>query len=145
MAPASGPVPQGNYVPAKRFGGLVFVSGMTPRENGVLTAMGKIVEGEPVERYRPAVELATRNALLAAQAVLAGGEVLAEAISLTVYLNAAPEFTAHSRVADFASAVLADALGSIPSRAAVGVNSLPGGATVEISLVAGISAADLPL
>ncbi|KFL25727.1 endoribonuclease L-PSP [Devosia sp. 17-2-E-8] len=142
MTPASSPVPQGNYAPAKRFGGLVFVSGMTPRENGVLTAIGKIAEGKPVERYRPAVELATRNALLAAQSVLASGEVLTEAVSLTVYLNTTPEFTAHSRIADFASAVLAEVLGSIPSRAAVGVSSLPGGASVEISLVAGISPSD---
>ena len=103
---------------------------------------GQIVEGEPVERYRPAVELATRNALLAAQSVLASGEVLTEAVSLTVYLNTTPECTAHSRIADFASAVLAEVLGSIPSRAAVGVSSLPGGASVEISLVAGISPSD---
>ena len=141
MTPASGPVPQGNYVPAKRFGNLVFVSGMTPRENGVLKQVGKIVEGEPLERYKAAVELATRNALQAAETVLATGEVIAEAVSLTVYLNTTPEFTAHARVADFASAVLAEVFGSVPSRAAIGVNSLPGGAPVEISFVAGISQA----
>jgi len=142
MTHASAPVPQGNYVPAKRFGSLVFVSGMTPRENGVLKAVGKIAEGEPIERYKAAVELATRNALRAAETVLASGEVLAEAVSLTVYLNTTPDFTAHARIADFASTVLAEVFGSVPSRAAIGVNSLPGGAPVEISLVAGISPAD---
>ena len=49
MSHASAPVPQGNYVPAKRFGNLVCVSGMTPRENGVLKQVGKIVEGEPLQ------------------------------------------------------------------------------------------------
>jgi len=141
MTPAAGPAPQGNYAPAKRLGALVFVSGITPRENGVLIMVGKLAEGEPIERYRPAVERATRNALQAAQAVLADGEVLTEAVSLTVYLNTTPEFTAHSRVADFASAVLAEVLGSVPSRTAVGVNSLPGGAPVEIALIASISTA----
>ena len=46
------PVPQGNYIPAKRFGDLIFVSGMTPRENGVLIATGKIAPGDPLENHR---------------------------------------------------------------------------------------------
>ena len=132
------PVPQGNYIPAKRFGDLIFVSGMTPRENGVLIATGKIAPGDPLEKHRQVVELATHNALSAARSVLGEGEKLAEAVSLTVYLNTAPDFADHPKCADFASAVLAETFGTVPSRAAVGVNSLPGNAPVEISLVVGV-------
>ena len=133
------PVPQGNYIPAKRFGDLVFVSGMTPRENGVLIATGKIAPGDPLENHRTAVELATRNALSAARSVLDDGETLADAISLTVYLNTTPDFADHPKCADFASAVLAETFGAVPSRAAVGVQSLPGDAPVEIALVMAVT------
>jgi len=139
MTATSAPIPQGNYVPAKRFGNLIYVSGMTPRDKGVLTQVGKISETEPISHYRSSAELATRNALRAAETVLLEGEVLTDAVSLTVYLNTTPEFTAHAMIADFASEVLAKAFGSVPSRAAVGVNSLPGGAPLEISVVLGLS------
>lgn len=133
------PRPQGNYVPAKRFGDLIFVSGMTPRENGKLVATGSIAAGDPPERYRKAVELATHIALSAARSQIVRDEVLADVVSLTVYLNAAPDFTAHSGLADFASAVLLDEFGALPARAAVGVASLPGNAPVEISLIASVA------
>lgn len=137
--PLSGQAPpraQGLYVPAKRLGDMIFVSGMTPRADGRLIQTGQIARGDDPERYRAAVELAARNALAAAGAVLSEGEDLHLPLSLTVYLNAAPDFTEHARIADFASAVLAGRLeGEIPSRAAVGVASLPGGAPVELALV----------
>ena len=45
------PVPQGKYVPAKRHGDLVFLSGMTPRRNGVLTMSGKVKSSEPIKLH----------------------------------------------------------------------------------------------
>jgi enamine deaminase RidA (YjgF/YER057c/UK114 family) len=136
--PAAPPA-QGLYVPAKRFGDLVFVSGMTPRVDGKLIQTGHVTSGANPEDYRAAVELATRNALAAAGSVLAEGEELHTPVNLTVYVNAAPDYAEHSRIADFASAVLAASFGGdIPSRAAVGVSSLPGGAPVEVALVLGV-------
>lgn len=139
MSAPLGPVPQGNYVPAKRFGDLVFVSGMTPRENGVLQASGKIGPDDDVSGLKDAVELATRNGLQAAAALLGEGESLVGALSLTVYVNAQDTFTAHSKVADFASALIFETFGSVPSRAAIGVSSLPGNAPVEVSLIMGVA------
>ncbi|HEY8596178.1 MAG TPA: RidA family protein [Devosiaceae bacterium] len=139
MNEAHGPRPQGNYVPARRFGDLIFVSGMTPRENGELVATGSVAAGDPPEKHRKAIELATHNALRAARMQVSQGEALADVLSLTVYLNAAPDFTAHSRLADFASAVLLGEFGALPARAAVGVASLPGNAPVEISLIASVA------
>lgn len=54
--------------------------------------------------------------------------------------DAAPGFTKHSALADFASALLEARLGArgIGSRAAVGVASLPGNAPVEIQLIAAV-------
>lgn len=132
------PKPQGDYVPATRNGNLIFTSGMTPRKDGVMTLTGPVKVDEPLDTYKDAVLLACGNALTAARAMLGNGERISAILSLTVYVAAEPGFTAHSRLADFASAFLRSELGTegIGSRAAVGVATLPGNAPVEIQLVA---------
>jgi hypothetical protein len=93
----------------------------------------------PDETYRAAVELAAENALQAAGAQqLAAGEQIASARSLTVYVNAPAAYTRHSHLADFASRRIESHTGegSFASRTAIGVASLPGGALVEVALVA---------
>jgi enamine deaminase RidA (YjgF/YER057c/UK114 family) len=134
------PVPQGNYIPAKRHGGLIFTSGMTPRRNGELMFTGPVCCDVPIEDYRDAVVLACSNALAAARGLLSEGERIAGILSLTVYIAAEADFTAHSRLADFASQHLWSELGSegVGSRAAVGVATLPDNAPVEIQLIAAI-------
>lgn len=138
--PHGQPVPQGDYIPAKRHGGLIFTSGMTPRRNGELIFIGPVRIDTPTEDYREAVMLACANALAAARGLLGEGERIAAILSLTVYIAAEPGFAAHSRLADFASQHLRSELGpeGIGSRAAVGVATLPGNAPVEIQLIAAI-------
>jgi len=140
MSPAAAPPSQGRYVPARRHGRLIFTAGMTPRQNGVLTAIGPVALSAPLDTYRDAVVLACSNALAAARSVLAPGEHLSAVLSLTVYVTAEPGFVAHSQIADFASAYLATELGEagVASRAAIGVASLPGNAPVEIQLIASV-------
>jgi enamine deaminase RidA (YjgF/YER057c/UK114 family) len=135
------PVPQGKYLPATRYGDIVYTSGMTPRKNGVLIFEGKVSSSESLDTYREAIRLAVANALTAARNVLAGQEHLARVLSLTVFIAADETFQAHSRLADFASEYLHQEIGDagIGSRAAIGVASLPGNAPVEIQLVAAIS------
>ncbi|WP_298271568.1 RidA family protein [uncultured Bradyrhizobium sp.] len=132
------PTPQGRYVSARRHGDLIFVSGMTPRRNGKLVHVGQVVPGAMIEDYRAAVELATQNALQAAEATLGDGERIASALSLTVYINAPAGYAHHATIADFASRHLESCLpeSPLPARAAVGVASLPGDAVVEVALVA---------
>ena len=134
------PVPQGDYRPAARHGDLIFSSGMTPRRGGVLVHKGRMRAADPVEAHQDAVVLATLNALTAAQGCLAEGERIAVVVQLTVFLNSEPEFSVHSKVADFASATLIAQLGPdcIGSRAAIGVASLPAEAPVEITMVASV-------
>ncbi|MDR0808906.1 MAG: RidA family protein [Gemmobacter sp.] len=136
------PVPQGLYRTATRAGGLIFTAGMTPRREGVMLVTGPVRRGDPPEAWRAAVELAAANALAAATDQLAEGERIAAVLSLTVFVAAETGFTAHARLADFASAFLRDALGEagIGSRAALGVATLPGNAPVEIQLVASVAA-----
>jgi len=131
------PPPQGEYLPAIRHGDLVFTSGMTPRRDGVLMFKGPVRNDAPLEDYREAVLLACSNALTAAREQLAEGERLVGILNLTVYIAAEPSFEAHSKLADYASAFLREALGKqgIGARAAIGVATLPGNAPIEIQLV----------
>lgn len=132
------PIPQGKYVPANRFGNLIFTAGMTPRDNGVLIKTGKIGLDDPVEVYRDCVRQAAKNALIAAQNKLEEGESIQRILFLTVYVNAQEGYTTQAKIADHASEYFCEQLGEagIGSRAAVGVASLPGNAPVEIAIVA---------
>lgn len=134
------PIPQGNYVIAKRAGGLIFTSGITPRRDGTLIVTGQVPAEGPLDAFQAPVEQACANALRAARSQLQPGEVIAQIINLTVYICAAPGFSDHAKLADFASdyflAVIGD--GGIGARAAIGVATLPGNAPVEVQLVAAV-------
>ncbi len=131
------PVPQGKYVPATRAGNLIFTAGMTPRIDGVLQYAGKVSAAEPLESYRDAVRIAAANALTAARNRLAEGERIAQVLSFWVYINAEQDFTAHAKLADFASDYLNEELGpaGAAARAAIGMGTLPGNAPVEVQLI----------
>lgn len=135
------PMPQGRYVLATRDGDIVFTAGMTPRNDGVLILRGRVEASEPLETYREAVEQAASNALRAAQSLVTNGERIAKVLNMTVYIAAYESFDAHAKIADFASIYLWDMLGDagIGSRSAIGVQSLPGGAPVELALVVAVA------
>jgi enamine deaminase RidA (YjgF/YER057c/UK114 family) len=130
------PVPQGAYLPARRHGDFVISAGMTPRRDGALMFTGPVRCDDPPERHSEAVELATDNALRAVQNLLRDGEEIALVLSLTVWIAAERGFVGHSRLADFASALLTRSLGpsGMAARAALGVMTLPGNAPVEVQL-----------
>ena len=135
------PIPQGNYVPASRFGNMIYTAGITPRKNGLLIQKGQVSTTEPVSTYKAAVRQSVSNALTAALNTLEEHERLEQILSLTVYINAEKTFQAHSSLADYASEYLFERMGNagIASRAAIGVASLPGNAPVEIQLIAAVS------
>ncbi|MFB0922956.1 MAG: RidA family protein [Alphaproteobacteria bacterium] len=135
------PVPQGRYLPAIRNDGLIYTSGFTPRHDGKLIHSGKIKNDVPVEEYRDAVHMATQNAIWAAQACLGEGETISIVLQLNVYLNAEANFKAHSKLADYASDLLVESfdVSCIGSRTAVGVETLPSDASVEVNLVVAVS------
>jgi enamine deaminase RidA (YjgF/YER057c/UK114 family) len=131
------PIPQGKYLPAVRHEKLIYTSGMTPRKAGKLLYSGKIRVDDPIESHRDAIRLATSNALTAAQSCLNKGESISLILQLSVFLNAEENFTAHAKIADYASEVLIENLGPncIGTRVAIGVASLPSNAPVEIAFI----------
>ena len=134
------PIPQGNYRPAVRFGSLVFTAGMTPRKNGVLLQSGKVTPDQPPAAFREAARQAACNALTAAQNCLEEGESILQILSLTVYVNASPDYTTHAKIGDLVSDYLLEQLGQagIGPRAAIGMATLPGNAPLEVQLTAAV-------
>ena len=140
MTREANPIPQGKYVPATRFGNMIFTAGMTPRNNGVLLKTGKIKATDEIADYKEAVVQAAKNALTAAKNKRENGEKIAQIMQITVYVNSETDFTKQPKIADFASEYFCEELGEsgVGSRAAVGVAVLPGDAPVEISIIAGV-------
>ena len=130
------PRPQGAYATAVVDHGLLVTAGMTPRVNGVLQHPGQVGDQVALQQAQEAAATAVGNALAAAVSVLGRGQRLGRVLRMTVYVNAAPGFEAHTAVADGASTRLVELLGErgVAARATVGVTSLPGGACVELDL-----------
>jgi len=134
------PIPQGKYVPATRFMNTIYTAGMTPRKNGELIQVGKVQLDQDLSHYKEAVRQAAANALVAIQGKLQSQEEIQQILLLNVYVQAEEGFTAHAKLADFASEYFVEQLGDVGvgSRAAIGVASLPGNSPIEIQVVASI-------
>ncbi|WP_457972377.1 RidA family protein [Arthrobacter sp. D1-17] len=132
------PQPAGNYVPVREAAGLLYTSGHTSAVQGILEHRGRVGQDLSVEEGRSAAATAVLNCLASLAAHAGGLGNIDEIVSMTGYVCAGSDFTDHPLVMDGASDVLVSYFGDQgrPVRAAVGVSSLPGGAPVEISLVA---------
>lgn len=130
------PRPQGHYLPGTSGDRLLLTAGMTPRVDGVLQVVGPVGQEVTVEQARRGAAIAAGNAVAAAAAEAGGLDAVERALRMTVYVNAGPGFTEHTRVADGASQRLVELLGDRGAavRSAVGVPSLPGCASVEVEL-----------
>jgi enamine deaminase RidA (YjgF/YER057c/UK114 family) len=134
--------PQGAYVPAVVHGGLAWTAGMTPRRHGELVFAGVVGREVDLATAREAAALAAGNAVTALVETVGLANIV-RALKMTVFVAAVDGFTAHSAVADAASAVLRERLGDrgTVARSAVGVRTLPSGAPVEVELLAAVTQA----
>ncbi len=133
------PNPVAAYVPYVMADHLVFVSGQLPFQDGQLRFSGKIPTVVSVEQGQDAVKLALLNALAVLHSACAGEwSKVDRIVRLGVFVQCAEDFTQQSIVANGASNLLLEIFGQAGrhARAAVGVNALPLGATVELELVA---------
>lgn len=133
-------IPNGNYKLATRDENKVYTSGITPKINGQLVKTGKLDNTTDLTGYVSVAQQAIKNAIQVINQEISDEELIDKIVMMTVYINASDDFIFHSKIADFLSEYLVEVFGDgvIGSRAAVGVNSLPGNAPLEISLVASI-------
>ncbi len=136
------PQPVAAYVPVVQVGSLVFVAGQVPMEGDQLIHPGKLGKNVSVEMGQDAAARAALQALAALRAYLGGTlDRLARIVQLTVFVAADVEFVEHPKVANGASELLTELMGDEGrhARAAVGVASLPLGASIEIAMTAEVS------
>lgn len=126
------------YVPVRRAAGLAFVAGQVPMVDGAVLHPGRLGDDVAVEQGAEAARRAAVQALAALRGDLGSFDAVGSLAQVTVFVAAAPDFTAHPQVANGASELLADVLGEAGqhARAAVGVASLPLGASVEVAVTA---------
>lgn len=132
------PKPAASYLPVREARGVLHVAGQTPHIEGHLELRGRVGAEVTAEDARQLAGTAALNALSALRAHLGDLRHLEMIVSLTGFVACTPEFQRHPWVIDGASLMLAELLGDAGrhARAAVGVQSLPDGAPVEVSVVA---------
>ncbi|MBZ8132367.1 RidA family protein [Afifella sp. IM 167] len=134
--------PAANYLPWRRHGDILYISGQLPLKDGKLAVTGKLGAGVEVESGQEAARLCAINILAQAKAGLDGDlERLGALLKITGYVASAPDFTEQHLVINGASDLLAEALGERGrhARAAIGMASLPLDAAVEIDAIIAIA------
>jgi len=130
------PPPGGNYVPFRRDGHVIYLSGQGPRKPDGTVHVGKVGRDVTVEEGYEHAKLIGLGLLAAAKAA-AGDLDKIEVLKLLGMVNAVPEFTQQPKVINGCSDLLVAVLGERGrhARSAVGMGSLPNGVTVEIEAV----------
>lgn len=127
--------PAANYVPFIVSGNQVLISGQLPMRDGKVAHTGRLGDGVVLEDGEAAAALCALN-LLAQARNACGGDLsnLARCLKLGGFVASTPDFTDHPKVVNGASNLIADAMGEAGQHArfAVGVASLPFGASVEV-------------
>ncbi|MCA9273269.1 MAG: RidA family protein [Phycisphaerales bacterium] len=129
--------PVAAYVPTRRVGNVVYVSGQIPVVDGKLIAEGLVPTHVAEEEAQRCARRCILNGLAAVFAGIGEDEGIVQIIRLGCFVACTPDFTMHPKVANGASELLVMVLGDEGrhARAAVGCPSLPLNAPVEIELI----------
>lgn len=122
--------PGGNYAAWVHYGDVLYLSGV----GGGPTRSGQVGDGVTVEQAYENARAAAINHIAAIKAAVSDLDRVERIIRVIGYVNAAVGFTEHPAVVNGATDLFTDVFGEAgkPSRAAVGVASLPFGLVVEI-------------
>ncbi|OIR13475.1 endoribonuclease L-PSP [mine drainage metagenome] len=131
------PAAAGSYVPAVRTGSLLYCSGTLPILEGKLTHTGQVGREQTVQTAAKAAEACVLNTLANIKATAGSLDAVARIVFVSGFVNAVDGFADSPAVVNGASDLLVKVFGEAGrhARAAVAVNGLPRGATVEVQLV----------
>lgn len=135
--------PVAAYIPTRRVGDLVYVSGQIPVVDGKLIAEGLVPTQVAEEDAQRCARRCILNGLAAVFAGIGEDEGIAQIVRIGCFVACTPDYTMHPKVANGASELLVQILGDEGrhARAAVGCPSLPLNAPVEIELIVEVSKA----
>jgi enamine deaminase RidA (YjgF/YER057c/UK114 family) len=130
------PTPVANYVPFRRAGDMVYLSGQGPRKADGSYHTGKVGRDVTWEEAYEHAKI-TALGLLAAAKIAAGGLDKVEIVKVLGMVNGVPEFADQPKVINGCSDLFVAVLGERGrhARSAVGMGSLPNNMTVEIEAV----------
>jgi enamine deaminase RidA (YjgF/YER057c/UK114 family) len=129
-------VPLGSYVPARRAGHLLHLSGhLAKRDRTVVT--GRVGAEIDVETARGLARQIALDLVATAAEAAGGVDALAGVIKLVGLVRSAPGFDQQPAVINGASDLLVEIFGEAGrhARSAIGVSELPMGAAIEIEAV----------
>ena len=130
------PTPVANYVPFRRAGDMVYLSGQGQRKADGSYHTGKVGRDVTWEEAYEHAKI-TALGLLAAAKIAAGGLDKVEIVKVLGMVNGVPEFADQPKVINGCSDLFVAVLGERGrhARSAVGMGSLPNNMTVEIEAV----------
>lgn len=131
------PKPVAAYVPCKRAGSLVFVSGQVPMKDGTMMAKGSVPGQVSVETARECAKQCAINALAQLKAELGTLDAIKQVVRVGVWVCCEAGFTDQPKIGNGASEFLVEVFGDAGkhARAAVGSIALPLGACVEVEVL----------
>ena len=129
--------PVAAYIPAKRSGNLLYLSGQIPVREGKVMMTGVVPSAVSLEQARECARQCTLNGLAAAKAVVGSLDAIKQVVRVGCFVACDVGFTEQPKVANAASELLMEIFGEAGkhARAAVGTNALPLGVPVEIEFL----------
>lgn len=130
--------PKGLYKPLVVVGRMAYTSGHVPIGPDGAIVTGRLGADLDEEAGRQAAELAAAGILSTLQATLGSLGRVRRLLKILGFVNGTDDFTQQPAVMNGASQLFADVLGAdvgVGARSAVGANSLPLGAAVEVEAI----------
>jgi len=129
--------PVAAYIQAVQVDKLVYTSGQIPFVKGQLIYKGVVGKDLTLEEGYEAARVCVLNALAAVKSLAGSIDNIERIIRLTGYVNSVDGFTDQPKVMNGASEILLQIFGEEGrhARSAIGVNTLPLGAAVEVELI----------
>jgi enamine deaminase RidA (YjgF/YER057c/UK114 family) len=131
------PPPSGSFVPFRRAGAFLYLSGQGPRDASGTRLTGRVPDVVSPDEARDRARRVGLHLLAVARAALGTLDRVEAVVKLFGMVNAAPGFTAHPSVIDGCSDLFHEVFGEAGrhARSAVGMASLPHDISVEIEAI----------
>ena len=132
------PAPVGAYVAFKSVGKLLFISGQISVDSNGRFIKGKVGKDIDLKKGQEAAKLCAINIIAQAKKACSGDlEKISNCIKLTGFVNSSDEFIDQPKIINDASELISAVFGENGkhTRAAISVNSLPLGVSVEIDAI----------
>lgn len=133
----SAPRPIANYVPFRRAGSLLYLSGQGPRETDGTLLTGKVGSAVTIEEAYRRARLTGLGLLAATRTALGSLDKVEAVVKLLGMVNAEPLFGDHPKVINGCSDLFVEVFGDAGrhARSAVGMGSLPNNISVEMEAI----------